>query len=317
MAQFDLKDLDLNLLVVFDRLLIERSVSRTAEHLGITQPAVSNALARLRKALGDELFLRTPRGMAPTPLAEQLAESITVALGMLQSALNQRHSFDPAISDRAFTLCMTDIGEIHFLPHLIRLLDTVAPAVRVSTVRNTAVNLKDEMEAGQVDLAIGYLPQLKAGFFQRRVFMQRYVCLMRQGHRLDKRTLTLKDYTSADHLSVVSAGTGHGRIDELLERQGVQRKIRLTVPHFVAVGHLLAESNLVATVPEKLAERMAKPFGLVVKPHPAQLPAIAINLFWHAKQHKDPGNQWLRSFVFEHFSEPGSGAAAAGSFMPR
>lgn len=307
MAQLDLKDIDLNLLVVFDRLLFERSVSRAADSLGITQPAVSNALARLRKALGDELFLRTPRGMEPTPFAEQLAESVTYALGMIQGALNQRQSFDPLTSERAFTVCMTDIGEIDFLPDLMGYLGTLAPRVRLSTVRNTAVNLKDEMEAGHVDLAIGFLPQLKAGFFQRRVFSQRYVCLMRRGHRLDQEGLSLDDFSSADHLAVISSGTGHGHVDELLERNGVARNIRLTVPHFVAVGHILSRSDLVATVPVRLAERMSVPFGLVYKPHPARLPEIAINLFWHAKQHKDPGNQWLRSLVFDRFGE---GAAA-------
>lgn len=301
MAALDLKDIDLNLLVVFDRLLFERSVSRAADSLGITQPAVSNALARLRKTLGDELFLRTPRGMEPTPFAEQLAESVTYALGMIHGALNQRQSFDPAASDRAFQVGMTDIGEIYFLPELMRHLTDVAPQVRLSTVRNTAVNLKDEMEAGHVDLAIGFLPQLKAGFFQRRLFVQRYVCLMRQGHRLDRKSISLADFSAAEHLSVVSPGTGHGRIEELLERKGVQLRVRLTVPHFVAVGHILSGTDLVASVPERLAQRMTGPFGLTAVPHPARLPEIAINLFWHAKQHKDPGNQWLRGVVFGMF----------------
>lgn len=301
MALLDLKDIDLNLLVVFDRLLFERSVSRAADSLGITQPAVSNALARLRKVLGDELFLRTPRGMEPTPFAEQLAESVTYALGMIHSALNQRQSFDPAASDRAFQVCMTDIGEIDLLPALMQRLAKVAPQVRISTVRNTAVNLKDEMEAGHVDLAIGFLPQLKAGFFQRRLFVQKYVCLMRKGHPLDRKSISLAAFSEAEHLSVVSPGTGHGRIEELLERKGVQLRVRLTVPHFVAIGHILSGSDLVVSVPERLAQRMTGPFGLSQVPHPARLPEIAINLFWHAKQHKDPGNQWLRGLIFGMF----------------
>jgi DNA-binding transcriptional LysR family regulator len=295
----DLKDLDLNLLLVFNQLLVERRVSRVAESMGVSQPAVSNSLARLRKLLGDELFLRTTKGMEPTPFAVQLAEPVAYALGMLHSAVNQRSTFDPAKSDRAFTIGMTDIGEIYFLPTLMDALARSAPGVSVSTVRNTGINLKDEMESGHVDLAIGLLPQLKAGFFQRRLFRQRYVCMFRKGHRLDKRRITLDEFSNADHVVVVSAGTGHGKVDELLERGGVQRRVRLTVPHFVAVGHILHTTDMIATVPERFAQKVAGPFDLAYVAHPVALPEIAINIFWHAKYHKDPANQWLRGLVFQ------------------
>jgi DNA-binding transcriptional LysR family regulator len=299
----ELQDIDLNLLVIFNQLLAERRVSRVAENLGLTQPAVSNALARLRKLFGDELFVRTPKGMEATPFADQLAEPVTYALGMIHSAVNQRTSFDPRNSTRAFTVGMTDIGEIYFLPTLIERLRLDAPGVSLSTVRNTVVNLKDEMETGKVDLAIGLLPQLKSGFFQRRLFRQSYVCLMRKGHRLDKRKISLAEFTAAEHVVVVSAGTGHGKVDELLERSGVERKVRLTVPHFVAIGHILQATDLVATVPERLAHRMVEPFGLSHVSHPAALPEVAINVFWHAKFHKSQANQWLRSLIFEMFAD--------------
>ena len=298
----NLRDIDLNLLVVFNQLLVERRVSKVAEKLGLTQPAVSNALARLRKLLGDELFLRTPRGMQPTPFADELAEPVAYALGLIHGALNQRSSFEPATSQRSFTIGMTDIGEIYFLPKLMDELARLAPGVSVSTVRNAAVNLKDEMEAGHVDLALGLLPQLKGGFFQRRLFRQRYVCLFRKGHRLDKRKISLAEFSAADHVVVVSAGTGHGKVDELLERNGVQRRVRLTVPHFVAVGHILRATDMIATVPEAFAQQVAGAFELVSVAHPAGLPDIAINMFWHAKFHKDPANQWLRGLIFEMHS---------------
>jgi DNA-binding transcriptional LysR family regulator len=295
----ELKDIDLNLLVIFNQLLIERKVSKVAENLGLGQPAVSNALARLRKLFGDELFLRTSSGMQPTPFADQLSESIGYALGMIHGAINAKNSFDPATSKRRFSVGMTDIGEIYFLPLLMEKLQKVAPAVSISTIRNTSINLKDAMEAGHIDLAIGLLPQLKAGFFQQRLFTQQYVCMFRQGHPLDKKKILPSDFFAADHVAIVSAGTGHGMVDEILDKNSPQRKVRLTVPHFVAVGHILQSTNLVATVPERLAERMAKPFGLRYVPHPVKLPQIAINLFWHAKYHKDPANQWLRGLLFE------------------
>ncbi len=295
----ELKDIDLNLLVIFNQLLIERKVSKVAENLGLGQPAVSNALARLRKLFGDELFLRTSSGMQPTPFADQLAESIGYALGMIHGAINAKNSFDPATSKRRFSVGMTDIGEIYFLPLLMEKLRKVAPAVSISTIRNTTINLKDAMEAGHIDLAVGLLPQLKAGFFQRRLFTQQYVCMFRQGHPLDKKKVLSSDFFAADHVAIVSDGTGHGMVDEILDKNSPQRKVRLTVPHFVAVGHILQSTNLVATVPERLAERMAKPFALRYVPHPVKLPQIAINLFWHAKYHKDPANQWLRGLLFE------------------
>ena len=305
----ELQDIDLNLLVLFNQLLVERRVSKVAENLGLSQPAVSNSLARLRKLLGDELFLRTPAGMEPTPYAEQLAESVTYALGMIHSALNERSTFDPSSSARSFTVGMTDIGEIYFLPTLLKLLREKAPGVSFSTVRNATANLKDELEAGKVDLAIGLLPQLKGGFFQRKLFRQRYVCLFRQGHRLDKKRISLDEFVAAEHLVVISAGTGHGKVDELLKRSGIERDVRLTVPHFVSVGHILQASDLVATVPERLAQQLVEPFGLTFVGHPAKLPEVAINVFWHAKFHKAPANQWLRTLVFDTFGGGPEGRA--------
>lgn len=298
----ELHELDLNLLVVFNQLLIERRVSKVAENLGVSQPAVSNALAKLRRLFGDDLFLRTPTGMAPTPFADQLAESVSAALAMIHSGVNQRTSFDPQSAARAFTIGMTDIGEIYFLPPLIERLRSAAPRVTLSTVRNTAINLRDDLESGRVDLAIGLLPQLKAGFFQRRLFSQRYVCLMRRGHRLAKPKISPAEFANAEHLVVISAGTGHGRVDDLLRRRGVDRMIRLTVPHYVSVGHILQGSNMIATVPERLADRLLEPFGLIKVTHPSKLPEVAINVFWHAKYHRAPANLWLRGVVFDLFS---------------
>ena len=295
----ELKDIDLNLLVIFNQLLKEKRVSKVAENLGLGQPAISNALARLRKLFGDELFLRTSTGMQPTPFADQLAESIGYALGMIHSAVNARSSFDPASSKRSFCVGMTDIGEIYFLPRLMQRIQEVAPSISISTVRNTAVNLKDAMEEGQVDLAIGLLPQLKAGFFQRRLFVQRYVCIFRKGHALDKKNVLESEFFAADHVAIVSAGTGHGQVDEILDSNSPQRRVKLKVPHFVAIGHILQTTDLIATVPERLAERMAKPFNLKYVSHPVKLPQISIHLFWHAKYHKDPASQWLRTLIVD------------------
>ena len=312
----ELHQIDLNLLVVFRELLLERRVSRVAEKLGLSQPAVSNALARLRRLLGDDLFLRTPQGMAPTPHAERLAQPLAEALEAIHAALNRRADFDPTRDERAFTLGMTDIGEIWFLPALMDRLARTAPGIALSTVRNAAVDLKEALQAGKVDLAIGLLPQLQAGFFQRRLLLTRYVCLFRRGHPLDGRALSLEDYAGAEHVVVVAQGTGHGRVDELMQRAGIRRRVRLTVPHFTAVGHILQSTDLVATVPEALARRIAAPFGLAHVPHPAALPEVPINLFWHAKVHRDPANLWLRGVLAELFGAAEGDAAAPDAAYP-
>lgn len=301
----ELKDIDLNLLVVFQQLLVDRRVSAVATSLGLSQPGVSNALARLRKLTGDPLFLRTPAGMEPTPFAQQLAEPTARALQVIHEALNQKASFDPATSRRAFTVGMTDIGEIYFLPKLMKELARVAPGVSLSTVRNAAVNLQDEMASGHVDLALGLLPQLKAGYFQRLLFKQHYVCMFRRAHPLDrkKKEMTLREFCAADHVVVVAEGTGHGKADDMLRRRKVVRKVVLTVPHYVAVGHILNGSDLVATVPERLAQALEQPFGLSYVRHPARLPEIGISLFWHSRYHRDPGIEWLRSLVIRLHGE--------------
>lgn len=299
----DLKDVDLNLMLVFHELMMEKRVSVVAVKLGLSQPAVSNSLKRLRTLLGDELFQRTSKGMEPTPYANQLSEPIAYALSAIHSSLNEKYSFDPQTSERTFTLGVTDIGEIYFLPRLMDLLAKIAPHVTVSSVRNTSVNLRDEMEAGHVDLAMGLLPQLKAGFFQRRLFHQHYVCMFRAGHALDGPAISIDQFCAADHVVVVAAGTGHADMDASIERRGIKRKVKLTVPHFVAVGHILATTDLISSVPERYAHACVAPFNLRHLPHPVVQAPIDINVFWHAKYHRDPGNQWLRGVLFETFSD--------------
>jgi DNA-binding transcriptional LysR family regulator len=275
---------------------------------------VSSALGRLRTSLDDPLFLRTQGGMLPTPYALQLAEPVATALDGLQQALQVRASFDPATSERRFTLAMTDVGEMYFLPVLMDALAHNAPGVTLNVVAVTSASLGDDMATGRTDLALGLLPQLQAGFFQQALFRQPYVCLMREGHPLDNApSLALADFAAASHVRVIAAGTGHGRIDEAiseaLERQGLQRRIRLTVPNYVALGDVLGHSDLLATVPERFAQRVTHPFTLTTRALPLAVDGSVIHQFWHARLHKDPGHQWLRELVAQYFAD-GSKASA-------
>lgn len=299
----NLQDMDLNLLVVFNELCKHGRVSAVAQNLGISQPGVSNALGRLRKLLGDELFLRTSRGMVPTPYAEALAQPIADALAALHGTLNARASFDPARSERAFVIGVNDVGETYFLPRLMWALDGAAPGVTIRTVRTTSIDVKDEMERGRIDLAMGFLPGLKHGFFQRRLFRQPYVCIFRQDHPLARTGVSARQFRAAEHVAIVSEGTGHGVVDQVIEQAGIRRRLRLTVPHFMAVGPVLQATDMIAVVPRRFADCACKPFGLATAPCPVKIPESVINVFWHARNHREPANQWLRQVVVEQFAD--------------
>lgn len=298
-----LANIDLNLLVVFDLLYQEQNTQRVALRIGITQPAVSHALKRLRHLLDDELFERTSQGLQPTPRASQLHPGIADALAKMNNTLNLHDVFHPALSERTFNLNMTDIGEIVFLPRLLQRFSQVASGVSLSTVRSQHNNLKYEMEEGQIDLAVGLIPQLGAGFYQQRLFVQRYVCLMRHDHPLATGDFSLEDFRTSPHAVVVAQGTGHGIVEEQLARAGVVRPVRLTLPNFAAIPYIVSSSDLVVTVTDKLAEATRERFGLTVREHPLAFPEIPINLFWHRRFHQDPGNRWLRGLMFSMFSE--------------
>ena len=299
----NLKDVDLNLLVVFNELHKHGRVSAAAESLGISQPGVSNALSRLRKLLGDELFLRTSRGMVPTPYAESLAQPIADALAALQGTLKARVAFDPARSERSFVIGVNDVGETYFLPRLMRALDQVAPGVTIRTVRTTSIDVRDEMERGRMDLAMGFLPGLKGGFFQRRLFRQPYVCIFRQDHPLARSGVSARQFRAAEHVAIVSEGTGHGVVDEVIARAGIRRRLRLTVPHFMAVGPVLQATDMIAVVPQRFADCACGPFGLAAAPCPVKIPESVINVFWHARNHREAANQWLRQVVVDVFAD--------------
>ncbi|MFZ6725113.1 LysR family transcriptional regulator [Undibacterium sp. MH2W] len=297
------KDIDLNLLVIFQRVFQERQISAVARQLGLSQPAVSNALARLRRTVGDELFVRTATGMQPTPRAEQLADSVTIALREITQALNPQEDFEAGVSQRQFTVAMTDVGEVYFMPLLAAKLHTCAPSLRLRTVRASSVDLKTEMESGHVDLAIGAFDDLSEAWYQRRLFQQNYVCMFRQDHPLAGKPLDIKEFLAAQHLIVASQEQPYININQTLEKAGIIAAAHFSVPHFVAVPYIVSTSDLLVTVPQKLAERAAAPFGLVYTTPPLRLPSLQTNVFWHRRYHQDAGNLWLRNFIAEQFAE--------------
>lgn len=300
--------IDLNLLSVFQEVYRERQISSAARRLGLSQSAVSNALARLRRSFGDELFVRTASGMQPTPLATQMAEPIGAAMAQVALALNQRSRFEPGASNRRFVLAMTDVGEVYFMPTLIERCRQLAPHVELSSLRVGSSVLKEEMEGGRVDLAVGPFEDVSEALYQRHLFRQPFVCMFRKGHPLGKGELTLARFTAAEHLLVDAADSPYDRVNAVLAKAGIGsnaqgRLSRFRVPHFTAVPYIVSTTDLVVTVPQKLAERAGPPFGLEWATPPLELPALQTNIFWHRRFNQDPGNQWLRGLLAEVFAE--------------
>lgn len=299
----NLRELDLNLLLVFHEVFRERQISAAARRLKVTQSAVSNALARLRRSTGDELFVRTLEGMQPTPFAERMAEPVAAALGHLEEAFKPAEGFDPSSTRRRFTIAMTDVGETYFMPKLIAACAVQAPQVDIASVRAGLVDLRAEMAAGRVDMAIGAFEDAPAVLYQRRLFRQDYVSLVRKGHPLASELSLLERFSTARHLVVTSMESPYDGINDALAKAGIALDAAFSVPHFAAVPYIVSTTDLVATVPRKLAERAAEPFQLQVTPSPLGLPALQTNMFWHRRYNQDEAGRWLRALVTGLFAE--------------
>ena len=298
-------DLDLNLLRVFNQIMMDRSVSRVARTLGVSQPAVSNALKRLRVLLGDELFLRTAQGMQPTPLAEQIAEPIASAIETIRAAIGQQPVFDPALARRSFTVATHELGELYLLPRLLSHVAQEAPEIRLVSSGGDPQTLKDDLESGRADIAVGAAPQLQGGYFRQRLFKDTYVLAFRKGHPLDGRKApSAADVAEQTHVVVASSGLDATEIDQLLQHQGITRRTRATVSHVTAIAAVLAATDLVAILPAGVVGLLS----LASAPLPFTAPDHSADIYWHARLHRDPANQWLRRRIFDLFG----GTSSAG-----
>jgi DNA-binding transcriptional LysR family regulator len=296
----NVRDLDLNLLRVFDAVLRGRSVTAAAAQLGLTQPAVSNALARLRAAFGgDALFLRTSQGMEPTPFARALAEPVRQALALLDSALAHGPGFDPATSDRSFRFYMSDLGQIEFLPPLVERVRKRAPGVRLEAVGLELEDIADALAVGNLDIAMGFLRGLGPPVARKALFRDPYVCLLRADHPI--RTLTKREFVEASHVLVTYRG-GHHVVEEALERAGLARRIVLRVPHFTVVPMVLERSDLILTLPARVARVFERQGAFRSLAPPLPIPPAEVAVHWHERFDGDPGNRWLREQLVELFA---------------
>ena len=296
----NVRDVDLNLLRVFEAVLRERGVTPAAAGLGLTQPAVSNALARLRSLLGDPLFVRTPKGMDATPFARELAEPVRQALALLDAALAHGPGFDPASATRAFRFYMSDLGQIEFLPPLIERVQRAAAGVRLEAVALEVEDIADALATGALELAVGFLPGLGPPVRRRALFRDPYLCLMRADHPI--KALTKRRFLDAAHALVTYRG-GHRVVEEALERAGLAQRIALRLPHFTVVPMVLERTDLICTLPARVARVFERRGKLKSLPPPVPIPVADVAVHWHERFEADQGNRWLREQIVELFAD--------------
>jgi DNA-binding transcriptional LysR family regulator len=293
------KTLDLKLLRLFDSLYNTRSVTRTAEALDLSQPTISIGLGRLRQHLNDPLFVRTADGMLPTPRSDALIATVREVLGGLQRLSAAVTAFDPATAQRRFRICMTDASHVTLLPHLLAHVRAVAPGITLEASRINEALAKN-LQLGEADLALGYLPWLDTGFYQQTLYNQDWICLVNVRHPrlIGANTDIAKDwnittYQTEAHIGI-SAGTGYQLLDSAIATQQISRKIVLELPGFLGLSAILSTTDLVATLPRGIGETLAKSAGLQVLPCPFAIPRFPVKQYWHERYHHDSANRWMR-----------------------
>lgn len=296
----NIRGLDLNLLRVFDAVMRTGNVSRAAEELGVTQSSTSGQLGKLRDALSDPLFVRESHGVAPTPFSESLYPYIREALDTIERGLKDVREFDPYTDNRTFTIIMTDIGETTILPSLIRAFSRFSPSISFRAINLPTHETPDALKSGLAELAIAYMPYLDVGFFQRKLFSTDYICLARKNRPETAKGVSMAAFKGAGHVVAEARGTGHFYLlEQNFEALGVERKIKVRVPNFMSIPHIVSNTDLLATVPRAFGVALKDgPASVRGYEHPVKLPSIDVKMLWHERFHKDPAHRWLREQIF-------------------
>jgi DNA-binding transcriptional LysR family regulator len=312
------RTLDLNLLRVFDVVMAERNLTRAAERLSITQPAVSNALKRLRESIGEDLLTRTPTGVRPTPRAEALWPDVRTALGHLRAALAPG-AFNPATDAASFRIAMADSTAALFMPPLVAQIEQTQALANLRVLPLTTRDPSTMLERGDADLAIGYFPETVAGLLSQgseaplhhaRLHDSEYVCVMRAGHPLAERELTLDAYCAAHHLLVSFSGRAHGLVDQALTALHRKRRIVLTVNQYFTAGRVVANSNLLTVLPAYFVGATGYHEQVVTRPLPFHLEGLHVAMLWHLRHDRSSAHQWLRARLLEAAASQASAGSA-------
>ena len=288
--------IDIRLLMVFDAIYKTRSVTSAADALDLAQPAVSVALAKLRHHFGNPLFVRTSNGMEPTPFSEGLVQPVREALDAVEKVLGHRGEFDPASAERSFRISMADISQLVLLPRLWEALRETAPGIRIEIVPMSSDTAR-LLESGEADLAVGFVPQLEAGFHQQTLFMQNFVCMLARDHPRIGDSLDLAGFEAEDHAVISSSGAAPGILEREIARQGITRRVVLKIPSFLGAAFVIEHTDLLLTVPRRLGDVLQGRGAFRFLPVPFPLPEYEVKQHWHERYHHDEGNRWLRRLV--------------------
>lgn len=299
------RTLDLNLLRVFDAVMAEGSLTRAANGLAMTQPAVSHALKRLRDTVGEDLFVRVAHGVQPTPRAEALWPQVRGALGALRQALAPG-DFDPRRDAVQMRLAMADATAALLAPPLVARIEAEGAQVNLRVLPLTTRDPRRLLDSGDADMAVGYFPGLittilaqgaDSHLHHRRLYDTRYVCVMRRGHPLARQPLTLEGFCDAHHLLVSFSGRAQGFVDQALAALGRQRRVVLTVNQFFTAGRVVAQSDLLTVLPETFLAAAGNTDGLVTRDLPITVGTVHVEMIWHLRHDADPAHRWLRAQV--------------------
>ncbi|HAY0630487.1 TPA: LysR family transcriptional regulator [Serratia marcescens] len=298
----DLYKIDLNLLTVFDAILHTRGVGAAGRSLGLSQPAVSYALSKLRVLFNDPLFVRIDNEMHPTPRASAVAIPIKRVLDSIRTDILPHADLDPEHSRRTITICIPDIGELFFLPALINRLTEIAPLMTLHTLTLPPESLEEAFEMGRIDLAMGYFPDLRrATFYQQQLFSSGFVCIARQDHPTIRGLLTRETFLATSHV----AASLNIRSQEIVEKEmrlnGISPRVVLRTGHFLSLASIVAQTELISVVPFEVANVLSHQAEIAIFPLPFTSPNFPIMQHWHERYHSDAFNQWLRGVVRELF----------------
>ncbi|NLY65853.1 MAG: LysR family transcriptional regulator [Alcaligenaceae bacterium] len=293
--------MDIRQLQIFHEVYRAKSVSKAADSLEMGQPTVSIELNKLRKHFNDPLFVRVGNSMQATAVAESLVGHITDLLDKWKRIAEFTEDFEPSVSTRKFTISMMDISHIVLLPKLVTYLHANAPSISLEIVPITP-ETPTLMSNGGVDLAIGFVSQLKAGFYQQTLFRQQYECLVSSNHPRIQGELSLQDYEREGHVVFYHQGTGHSILEQQIKKLGIHRDIYIQLSSFLGLGLVIEKSDLITSVPTRLSSIFATNPNLRTYPLPFESPRYTIKQHWHARFHQDAGSRWLRKIIYEFFN---------------
>ena len=295
-----IKDTDLNLFIAFDVIYTEKNLTKSGQVLGITQPAVSNALARLRDLFNDELFIRTSRGMIPTPVANQLIGDIRNALSLIQNTISVSEKFDPSTAEMTFKISIGDTSEYRLLPLLIKELAEIAPKVKVETYLTARKDAPRELASGAIDFSIDPPLQSDQHLKHEKIYLEDYVMIVRKDHPiLKKQKITIEDYLDLSHIHISNRKTGMGHVDMTLYKLGLTRDIYLRAQHFLVAPYIVEQSDMAITTTKGFAVDR----NLAWRELPFDIDPLVLHLYWHENNDNESSSKWMRDLMLKTYGK--------------